>query len=78
MEHDERLQEILSSTGSRLLQPGESVVVDVIWRDVWPWAQVLFGGLTSAGEGSGLQFFLPRLEGAPTGNPATSRSSAAA
>jgi hypothetical protein len=55
------------------LQPGESVVVDVIWRDVWPWANVLFGGLTSAGEGSGLQFFLPRLEGAPTGNPATFR-----
>ena len=25
MEHDERLQEILSSTGSRLLQPGEEL-----------------------------------------------------
>ncbi len=55
------------------LAAGESVVLDVTWRDVWPWAQVLLGGLMSAGEGSGLQGFLPRLEGAPTGNPSTFR-----
>ncbi|MFT4628091.1 MAG: hypothetical protein ACI8PZ_006786, partial [Myxococcota bacterium] len=69
----ERPESRVTITLPEPLKAGESVVLDVVWRDVWPWANVLLGGLMSAGEGSGQQDVVPRLAGSPVGNPSKFR-----
>ena len=63
------------------LEAGEDLILDVTWRDVWdtmnmaflvPQAGVEIG--VNLGEGSGRREFLPRLAGAPTGNPSRFRA----
>jgi len=63
------------------LQAGEDVVLDVSWSDAWPMTHLAFVTPTptveitvNLGEGSGRQDFLPRLAGAPTGNPSRFRA----
>jgi hypothetical protein len=63
------------------LEAGEVVIIDVSWQDVWSLTNMRYvvpsPGVEigiSLGAGSGRRDFLPRLAGAPTGNPSRFRA----
>ena len=61
------------------LEAGDTVTLDVTWRDIWPWLNALYteADAISLGEGSGRQQFLPRLAVSGPGNPVRYRAKVA-